>query len=216
MDRTTDDEIGGRSLFPIFDEITGAEVVDRKLCLVLGRLFKLHPTFDDMVASIVERLYQRDALISSSAATASKGGGQWRNGTRVVIVFIAEDDFKLNDIVYRRLSAAVLQRLLQSRPPPRIDGSGEEGEEEEEEVSASTRAQRMMRRYVRFYRYETHYHALLRHADVVLDTYPYGGTTTPIYPSRRLIMMMMMMHAAAEAPDVMMMTPTHDRLHHSS
>ena len=179
VDRTTADEIGGRSLFPIFDEVTGFEVVDRKLCLVLGRLFKLHPVFDDMVASIVERLYQRDAIISSSAATASRGGEQWRNGTRVEIVFIAEDDFKLNDIVYRRLSAALLQRLLQSRPPPhRINDEedDDEGEEEEEEVSVSARAQRMMRRYVRFYRYETHYHALLRHADVVLDTYPYGGT----------------------------------------
>lgn len=172
MDRTTADEIGGHSLFPIFDEVSGAEVVDRKLCLVLGRLFKLHPAFDDMVASIVERLYQRDAIISS-AATASGRGEQWRNGTRVFIVFIAEDDFKLNDIVHRRLRAAVLQRLLQSRSPlPRIDGNNDE----EGEDKATSRAQRMMRRYVRFYRYETHYHALLRHADIVLDTYPYGGT----------------------------------------
>jgi hypothetical protein len=175
VDRTTAEEIGGHSLFPIFDEVSGAEVVDRKLCLVLGRLFKLHPAFDDMVASIVERLYQRDAIISS-AATASGGGEQWRNVTRVFIVFIAEDDFKLNDIVYRRLRAAVLQKLLQSRPPlPRIDGNNDE-EGEDKEVSATSRAQRMMRRYVRFYRYETHYHVLLRHADIVLDTYPYGGT----------------------------------------
>jgi len=153
--------------FPIFDEVTGAEVIDRKLCLVLGRLFKLHPSFDDIVASIIERLYESEA---TSATMTAVGAEQLRSSSsrRIFIIFIAEDNFKLNDIVFRRLRAAVRRKLV------RYHHLDPHHSDEVNSASFMT-AQQMMRRYVRFYRYEGHYHSLLRHADVVLDTYPYGG-----------------------------------------
>lgn len=117
------------------------------IVLVLGRLFKLHPTFDRAIAELLQMEF------SDTAATSEMGSKY--------IVFIAESLDELNVIVFNRMVAA-LHVQLSDREAHRGDAANE------------NRARELFHQYVRFIGYE-HYYALLRSARVVLDTFPYGG-----------------------------------------
>ena len=151
---------------------------DSKICMVLGRLFKMHPDFDEALAGILM-------------------------GTpdNVVLVFVAEKLGEWNEIIYERLllrvTALVLKEtqsdiqtqtqsdILTQTQTPSSDGSyltsNVESEnfrhgdvEGDREGVVSVRAAGYMGK-VRFVSY-AHYSDFLLLAEAVLDTYPYGGT----------------------------------------
>jgi hypothetical protein len=114
--------------------------LESDICMILGRLFKLHPEFDEILVSII---------LGMEAEGTGRGA---------YIVLVAESLIELNTLIYDRLGAALSGRL----------GGGETG---------NAQSAALMREYVRVVGY-SRYHALLRAARVVLDTFPYGGRTS--------------------------------------
>jgi len=159
-----------------------------RICLVLGRLFKLHPEFDAVVADLLLSLYNDHQLDKTHEREEEEeeeggGGGAGRNevrrrqqdqGHNIFVVFIAERTFlgsghTLNDMVYHRLTAALQQRVY-ARTAGAATRNTTVG-------FAARKARRIMQMHVRMYDYQ-HYYTLLRVARVVLDTFPYGGCIT--------------------------------------
>ena len=128
-------------------------------CMILGRLFKLHPEFDDMLVSLILRLYSDSLNITP------------HNRVRPSIVFIAEGFHTLNNLIFERLLSALMGRLQRMN----VIRQGSEtvtnllSKEEAEEV-----ATQLLTQYVKVVGLE-HYYPLLRNARAVLDTFPYGG-----------------------------------------
>lgn len=120
--------------------------VHSNLCMVLGRLFKLHPEFDAVLSELIWRFH-----------ADSSHGGFISDADGPFIVLIAEDLSELNEIVYHRLLQATQRRL-----------------DAEIGSSAPAGAAALLRRHVKVVGYG-YYHTLLRSARVVLDTFPYGG-----------------------------------------
>lgn len=123
------------------------------LCMVLGRLFKVHPEFDAVLVELIWRFHTESKQRNDDGSSAT--GGPY-------IVLIAEDQYALNEIVYDRLLTA-MGRLLQRKAV---------GGREPEHSAVSAEA--LLQRHLRLVGY-SYYHALLRSARVVLDTFPYGG-----------------------------------------
>lgn len=124
-----------------------------KVCLVLGRLFKLHPMFDDAAAEILVRSF----LL----------------GENVYLVLVAEKIKEWNAAIYDRLLAAI-ERIWVAESSHAVDV----GSSLPSELTASALAR--LKQRVRFVSYSPGYHALLEHpaTRVVLDTFPYGGCLT--------------------------------------
>ena len=147
--------------------------LNSKYCLVLGRLFKLHPDFDKAVANIV--LYSE------------------RNS---FVVFVTEFVSSWNDIVFRRLSHAIdliYQDLLESGNLPIADQSSSEvaldpaAPVSDDSMTSPRTILHSGNRYyalseylakIRFVHYGEGYVDAIESATVVLDTFPYGGKCT--------------------------------------
>lgn len=137
--------------------------VDDDIILVLGRLFKVHPEFDDIIADLLLQIVELTAAPATSTTSEDVDAD---SATSTYIVFIAESLDALNVLVYERMLAA-LQLKLRSTAPTFSPS---------ETTQEDSRAHKLFHRYVRFIGYD-HYYTLLRSARVVLDTYPYGGET---------------------------------------
>lgn len=122
--------------------------------VVLGRLFKLHPEFDELLITLLLDLYIRDFTVRDSEGT-TKG---------TYIVLIAESLYDLNTIVSERLERAMHTRMA-SINRRNVDSNSPYGQ---------ITAEQLLAKYVRLVGY-AHYYTVLRSARVVLDTYPYGG-----------------------------------------
>jgi hypothetical protein len=73
--------------------------LDSDFCMVLGRLFKLHPEFDAILVDLIWNFHTR-----------GRAGGE-RTDRSPFIVLIAGDLHELNDIVYERILLALQQKL---------------------------------------------------------------------------------------------------------
>ena len=120
--------------------------VNCDLVVVLGRLFKLHPEFDELLVTLLLDLYVRDqsSIVINSTSTAT------------FVVLIAENVYELNTIILERLINAIDARIASTHS------------------LSQTSANMLVAKYVRLVGYN-HYYTVLRSAKVVLDTNPYGG-----------------------------------------
>lgn len=116
-------------------------------CMVLGRLFKIHPEFSRIIANL---------LIASQHITP-----------KVYIVFISEELYEWNMSVYEAIRQALLTADSSSDP------SGDGSQAGPSDGDARDRCRGCMER-VRFLAYR-YYVDFLVDATAVLDTYPYGG-----------------------------------------
>ena len=117
------------------------------LCAVLGRLFKLHPSFDEAMAGV---------LLDSPSNT--------------VLVLVAERIGEWNELIYNRLqervTAVVLSRMMSVKEKNMTETSRDPYDVRGDTVAAMSK--------LRFVSY-SFYGRLVQLATVVLDTYPYGG-----------------------------------------
>ena len=125
---------------------------DSKLCAVLGRLFKVHPSFDEAMAGV---------LIDSP----------WNT----VLVLVAEKIGEWNEVIYKRLqervTATLLSRMLSMQEKKLTDLNLIEPNGVPLDVSEQAVAAMSKLRFVSY----SFYGKLVQLATVVLDTYPYGG-----------------------------------------
>lgn len=126
--------------------------VNSDLVVVLGRLFKLHPEFDELLVTLLLDLYVRDQsnIVINSTSPAT------------FVVLIAENVYELNTIICERLINAIDARIASTHTLPQ------------------TSATMLVAKYVRLVGYN-HYYTVLRSAKVVLDTNPYGGKSQSSY-----------------------------------
>lgn len=128
--------------------------------LVLGRLFKLHPNFDDVLAGI---------LISSPEHS--------------MVVLISEKIYDWNQFIYDRIYNRVVDLLnstfsidnnvaMTSNDPTTIGLYLDNSEISHLQLFAQAK---LVVKKLRFMNYDF-YGDLLRLATVILDTFPYGGT----------------------------------------
>ena len=155
--------------------------INSEISLVLGRLFKIHPDFDDILVSIIWELY----IKSYYSRYLSMEDVKLKN---YYIILIAEQRKALNNIVFSRL----LQKLEEKRKnymnqsymnTTTTTGSSSSSSNthhhpQQQLTDLSTTdfasAEEILAQHLRVVGYR-HYHTLLRHSRVVLDTYPYGG-----------------------------------------
>lgn len=123
---------------------------DSKICMVLGRLFKLHPDFDEALAGVLAQ-----------------------SPDNTVLVLVAEKLGEWNQIIYDRLLDSVTALLLRKTETGSNISSDSEIFDSMRREEASFRAAAYMQK-IRFVTYE-HYSDFLLLSEVVLDTYPYGG-----------------------------------------
>ena len=108
---------------------------DASYVLVLGRLFKLHPVFDDIIINILLR------------------------NTKVYILLVRESVSSWNEIIWLRLKNKIEFEILQNSTSYTSNNKW----------NTSAVLNRL-----RFIPYDFYSDALLQ-AEVVLDTFPYGG-----------------------------------------
>lgn len=156
--------------------------INSEISLVLGRLFKIHPDFDDILVSIIWELY----LKSYYSRYLSMENLKLKN---YYIILIAEQRKALNNIVFRRLLQKLEEKrknyMNQSYMNTITTGSSSGSSsnthhhphhQQQIDFSATdfASAEEILAQHLRVVGYR-HYHTLLRHSRVVLDTYPYGG-----------------------------------------
>jgi hypothetical protein len=154
-----------------------------RLCLVLGRLFKIHPEFDEIIVSILLQLASSSNQFGAKDVSPAVGDS-------TLIVFIAEDIASMNYKIIDRL-VKLMSKRFHDNSVAEVDKFGSSVGLEGAKIKAHTnktvedahtvpdamvlRSHELIGKYVRFVEYE-HYYDLLLQARIVFDTYPYGGT----------------------------------------
>jgi hypothetical protein len=154
-----------------------------RLCLVLGRLFKIHPEFDEIIVSVLLQLASSSDQFGAENVSPAVGDS-------TLIAFIAEDIASMNYKIIDRL-VKIMSKRFHDDSVAAVDKVGSSVELVGAKIKAHTnktvedadtvpdamvlRSHELIGKYVRFVEYE-HYYDLLLQARVVFDTYPYGGT----------------------------------------
>ena len=160
--------------------------INSEISLVLGRLFKIHPDCDDILVSIIWELY----LKSYYSRYLSMEDVKLKN---YYIILIAEQRKALNNIVFSRLLQKLEEKRKNYRNQSYMNTTTATGSSSSSSSSSSSNthhhpqqqltdlsttdfasAEEILAQHLRVVGYR-HYHTLLRHSRVVLDTYPYGG-----------------------------------------
>eukprot|EP01032_Pedospumella_encystans_P014902 gene14902-17096_t len=126
--------------------------VNSGLVVVLGRLFKLHPEFDELLVTLLLDLYVRDHRSIDTNESSN-------DTSTTYVVLIAENVYELNTIILERLIKTIDARIASTH------------------TLSQTSATKLVAKYIRLVGYN-HYYTVLRSAKVVLDTNPYGGCLT--------------------------------------
>jgi hypothetical protein len=125
------------------------------ICLILGRLFKLHPSFIEMLAILLLQIQVEHSQ-------------QQEEESRIIIILFAEKIYEQNQYFYRLLIDTIIIQLRQQY--------NDNNNNNDDDDSIHSFAEEIVHNHIRIVDYQQYYFQLLSSYTVlVLDTFPYGG-----------------------------------------